>query len=153
MNVVHCKDCIHYIRNDDFRNGRKCELLDGLYTAEEDDFCSFAATEEDEDAGFECDYRGIRCENCIWYDGYYEDCLYQEEISLGIVYTGLGNAQAHDYCSRAEPFSLYEIKYQEWRKRFTDSDIDKIGEDTLRQIFDAIDDEDKELNYEQQKNI
>lgn len=39
--------------------------------------------------------------------------------------------------------TLSDYYYQKWRKRFTDSDIDEIRETTLRQIFDAIDDEDK----------
>lgn len=99
--VIHCKDCTHY--KVCIRDGHKdCEFIDGLFNAKEDDFCSFASTEEDEDAGFDCDYRGIRCKDCAWYEGYYEDCLYQEEKSGHICYNGLGNAQAHDYCSHAE---------------------------------------------------
>lgn len=101
MKVVHCKDCTYYkVRTD---VSKYCGLLHGILNAKEDDFCSFASTEDNEDAGFDCDYQGVRCKDCAWYDGYYESCLYTEDIpNFGITYTGLYNPQAHDYCSRAE---------------------------------------------------
>ena len=109
MDVVHCKDCTHY--KVCIKDGNKyCELfLDGLFNAKENDFCSFASTEDNEDAGFDCDYQGVRCKDCGWYDGYYEECLYNEYIpNLGIRYVGLGAPQPHDFCSHAERKVFYE---------------------------------------------
>ena len=96
MEIVHCKDCEHYTI---FTDGSKhCGLLHGILNAKEDDFCSFASTEDNEDTGFDCDYQGVRCKDCSWYDGYYEECLYNEYIpNLGIRYVGLGDPQPHDF--------------------------------------------------------
>lgn len=49
MGVMHCKDC---------------EFIDGLFNAKEDDFCSFASTEDNENADLDCDYKGVRCKDC-----------------------------------------------------------------------------------------
>ena len=97
MEVVRCKDCIHYkVR---IRDGHKdCECIDGLFNAKEDDFCSFASTEDNDDAGFDSDYKGVHCEDCAWYDGYLEECVAQNDKG----YCGLLDPQPWDYCSRAE---------------------------------------------------
>lgn len=62
------------------------------------DFCSFASTEDNEDAGFDSDYKGVHCEDCAWYDGYLEECVVQNDNG----YCGLLDPQPWDYCSRAE---------------------------------------------------
>lgn len=103
MEITYCKNCTHY-KNIFENNHKECELLEGLFQAEENDFCSFASTESNEDAGFDCDYQGIHCNDCTYYDGF--DCLqqtvFQNDGKEFHKCFGLFQPQEHDYCSRAE---------------------------------------------------
>ena len=105
MEVIHCKDCIYY--NVHSKRKKKCEIFGGLSNSNESDFCSYASTEDNENAGLDCNYQGVRCKDCVYYkavDGNkFGRCLYAENIpKLGVKYAGLCKPYQHDYCSRAE---------------------------------------------------
>lgn len=97
--MIYCKNCIYFKKCIVVNEERCCCLLHyGLGNPNEKDFCSFASTEDNEDAGFDSDYKGVHCEDCAWYDGYLEECVVQNDNG----YCGLLDPQPWDYCSRAE---------------------------------------------------
>lgn len=114
MEVIHCKDCIYY--NVHSKRKKKCKIFGGLSNSNESDFCSYASTEDNENAGLDCNYQGIRCKDCIYYTiaidvngDKFGRCRYAENIpKLGVKYAGLYKPYQHDYCSRAEMKVFYE---------------------------------------------